>query len=62
MNEKLSKKRRIGGRCAGRSVYAAGYYSDGSKTIPCYWTDSTRTDLPADSAHSSKATSIAVAP
>ena len=29
----------------------AGYYNDGMKDIPCYWTGTTRTDLAGDGTH-----------
>ena len=27
------------------AVYAAGYYNDGAKDVPCYWKDGARTGL-----------------
>lgn len=30
---------------SGATVYAAGYYDNGSIRVPCYWTGTSRTDL-----------------
>ena len=30
---------------SGGAVYAAGYYSNGTREIPCYWLGAKRTDL-----------------
>jgi hypothetical protein len=36
---------------SGGTVYTSGFYSDGTKDIPCYWTGTTRTDLAGDGTH-----------
>ncbi len=46
---------------SGTTVYAAGYYNDGTKNSACYWTvdsSNTQTNLPVTGATSSVATSI----
>ncbi len=27
------------------TIYSGGFYNDGSKTVPCYWKGTARTDL-----------------
>ena len=39
---------------------SAGYYNDGTKDIPCYWTRTLRTDLSGDGTHDAYASSIDV--
>jgi hypothetical protein len=41
-------------------IYTAGYYENGTIYVPCYWTGTTRTDLPGDGTHSARAISISV--
>ena len=45
---------------SGSTVYTAGYYSDGTKDVPRYWTGTTHTDLPGDGTHWAHASSITV--
>jgi hypothetical protein len=41
-----------------KTVYAAGWYDDGGKTIACTWTGTARTDLPGDGANGAEVASI----
>ncbi len=43
-------------------LYAAGSYDDGQKTIPCYWVEAARTDLPGDGVHGAEADCVFVGP
>jgi hypothetical protein len=42
------------------TVYTAGYYSDGSKEIPCYWKGTTLHALAGDGKNNARAMSIFV--
>ena len=42
------------------TVYAAGSYNDGQKTIPCYWMETRRIDLPGDGLHNAQANCVFV--
>jgi hypothetical protein len=42
-------------------VYTAGCHNNGEKCIPCFWTQTTRTDLPGDSPNASMVGGIFVA-
>jgi hypothetical protein len=39
-------------------IYAAGYRSDGTKSVACYWAGTTRTNLPGDGTHEAYAFGI----
>jgi hypothetical protein len=44
------------------TVYAAGSYDDGQKKIPCFWVETSRTDLPGDGFHNAQANCLYVTP
>jgi hypothetical protein len=41
-------------------IYLAGYYDNGPRDVPCYWTGKLRMDLPGDGINNAYARSIFV--
>jgi hypothetical protein len=50
------------GKSSPPTVYAAGSYDNGQKTVPCYWEGTKRIDLPSDDSRDAQANNVFVPP